>query len=88
MRKVCILLILMLLSVAAVWSRGKEQERPKQCSEVMTEILNVPDGIPQELLDKAECKGYHARGMVKTPPTGEPLAEVLNKKSPKNRSAK
>jgi len=54
MRKVCVLLILTLFSVAA-WSQEKEQERLKQCGEVMTDILNVPDGIPQELLDKAEC---------------------------------
>jgi lipid-binding SYLF domain-containing protein len=33
----------------------KEQERLKECNEVIGEILNIPDGIPQELLDKAEC---------------------------------
>ncbi len=47
------------LSVALVcmtgWGQEKEQNRLKQCGEVMTEILGIPDGIPQELLDKAEC---------------------------------
>ena len=34
---------------------GDEQKRLRNCSEVLGEILNVPDGLPQELLDKAEC---------------------------------
>ncbi|HWY58399.1 MAG TPA: lipid-binding SYLF domain-containing protein [Terriglobales bacterium] len=33
----------------------KEQERVKESGEVLKEILNIPDDIPQELLDKAEC---------------------------------
>src|ERR1700736_6818972 len=33
----------------------KEQERVKQSGEVLKEILNIPDNIPQDLLDKAEC---------------------------------
>ena len=32
-----------------------EEERLDNCSRVMREILNIPDGIPQDLLDKAEC---------------------------------
>ena len=32
-----------------------EEERLGNCSSVMKEILNIPDGIPQSLLDKAEC---------------------------------
>src|SRR6202140_5033855 len=33
----------------------KEEERVKEAGEVMKEILNIPDDIPQDLLDKAEC---------------------------------
>jgi lipid-binding SYLF domain-containing protein len=33
----------------------KEDERLAQCGEVMKEIVNIPDNIPQDLLDKAEC---------------------------------
>ena len=33
----------------------KEQERVKESGVVLKEILNIPDDIPQELLDKAEC---------------------------------
>src|SRR5262250_856083 len=32
-----------------------EAERVKDAGEVLKEILNIPDNIPQELLDKAEC---------------------------------
>ncbi len=33
----------------------KEQERVNESGEVLKEILNIPDDIPQDLLDKAEC---------------------------------
>ena len=33
----------------------KEQSRLENCGEVIKEILNMPDNIPQDLLDKAEC---------------------------------
>jgi SH3 domain-containing YSC84-like protein 1 len=33
----------------------KEQERVKASEDVLKEILNIPDDIPQDLLDKAEC---------------------------------
>ena len=34
---------------------NKEQERLENCGVVMQEVLDVPDNIPQELLEKAEC---------------------------------
>lgn len=33
----------------------KEEDRVKEAGQVMKEILNIPDNIPQDLLDKAEC---------------------------------
>ncbi len=33
----------------------KERERLENAGNVMEEILNIPDSIPQDLLDKAEC---------------------------------
>ena len=33
----------------------KEENRIANSSAVMTEILNVPDNIPRDLLDKARC---------------------------------
>src|ERR1700719_2789311 len=34
---------------------NKEQTRLQQCGVVMQEVLNVPDSIPKDLLEKAEC---------------------------------
>jgi lipid-binding SYLF domain-containing protein len=34
---------------------NKEQGRLENCGVVMQEVLDVPDNIPQELLEKAEC---------------------------------
>lgn len=55
MKKLWILLLSTILFSAVAWGQGKEQDRLKECGEVMNEILNVPDGIPQDLLDRAEC---------------------------------
>src|SRR6201988_2641481 len=33
----------------------REQKRLAACGQVFKEILDIPDGIPKELLDKAEC---------------------------------
>ena len=48
---------LMLCLAAAPLSAANEREadRVKDAGEVMKEILNIPDDIPQDLLDKAEC---------------------------------
>jgi SH3 domain-containing YSC84-like protein 1 len=34
---------------------NKEQKRLEECGVVMQEVLNVPDNIPHDLLEKAEC---------------------------------
>jgi lipid-binding SYLF domain-containing protein len=47
--------LLVFLIAAIAWGQEKEAERLEQCGAVMDEILNVPDGIPKDLLDKAEC---------------------------------
>ena len=39
----------------ALADNQKEQERVKESGEVLKEILNIPDDLPQDLLDKAEC---------------------------------
>ena len=43
------------LAVATVGAQGKEEDRLRECATVMKEILDIPDGIPKDLLDKAEC---------------------------------
>ncbi|HEY6465300.1 MAG TPA: lipid-binding SYLF domain-containing protein [Candidatus Acidoferrales bacterium] len=35
--------------------KSKEQQRLQDAGQVMKEIINIPDDIPQNLLDKADC---------------------------------
>jgi lipid-binding SYLF domain-containing protein len=44
-----------LLLPACAANDEKEAGRVKESGEVLKEILNIPDDIPQDLLDKAEC---------------------------------
>lgn len=46
-------MIMSLTMLAAVAS--DETERLEACEEVVISVLGVPEGIPQDLLDKAEC---------------------------------
>src|SRR5437868_13424604 len=43
------------LGSTALYAANKEQSRLENCGVVMQEILDVPDNIPRELLEKAEC---------------------------------
>lgn len=43
------------LASSAFASDQREEARVKDAGEVIKEILNIPDDIPQDLLDKAEC---------------------------------
>jgi len=52
---VSLLLMCVFLAPAFAVDNEKEQERVKDSGEVLKEILNIPDNIPQDLLDKAEC---------------------------------
>ena len=49
------LFVLLLSSVAVLADDEHEVDRVKDAGAVMKEILNIPDDIPQDLLDKAEC---------------------------------
>jgi len=44
-----------LLGLPLVGAHQKEEQRVQNAGTAIKEILNVPDGIPQQLLDKAEC---------------------------------
>ena len=55
MKTLLVLLLACALLPSAFADNQKEQERVKESGEVLKEILNIPDDIPQELLDKAEC---------------------------------
>src|SRR6202162_3489381 len=51
----CLSVLLLLTSGALAADDAKEVERVKEAGEVVKEILDIPDNIPQDLLDKAEC---------------------------------
>src|ERR1700751_4935129 len=53
-RKVTVTLCFMLLTVV-LYAQNKEQNRLENCGVVMQEIMNIPDNIPQEVMEKAEC---------------------------------
>jgi lipid-binding SYLF domain-containing protein len=44
-----------MLAAASLIAQNKEEGRLENAGLVMEEILNLPDSIPQDLLDKAEC---------------------------------
>ena len=46
----------LLLAAPGLWAgNDKEQDRVKESGTVMKEILDIPDNIPKDLFDKAEC---------------------------------
>jgi lipid-binding SYLF domain-containing protein len=53
----CILFVFapLLAEVASAADQIKDEDRLKNCGTVLQEILDVPDDIPQDLLDKADC---------------------------------
>jgi len=56
MRKVFVFAVAILLACPTFAAEeSREQKRLTACGEVFKEILNIPEGIPQDLLNKAEC---------------------------------
>jgi len=57
MKKLLVCLLVFLMSTAAAFAADdeREEDRVKDAGTVLKEILNIPDDIPQDLLDKAEC---------------------------------
>src|SRR5580704_9895741 len=52
---VCAMSALLLAITSWADDTEKDEDRLKNASTVLTEILNIPDDIPQDLLDKADC---------------------------------
>jgi lipid-binding SYLF domain-containing protein len=46
---------LMLAAATRADDKQNDEDRLKSCSTVLTEILNIPDDIPQDVLDRADC---------------------------------
>ena len=53
----CILFVVapLFAELASATDQTKDDDRLKNCGTVLKEILDVPDNIPQDLLDKADC---------------------------------
>jgi SH3 domain-containing YSC84-like protein 1 len=49
------ILVLLLVFPSFAADQTREQKRLEACGQVFKEILDIPDGIPKELLNKAEC---------------------------------
>lgn len=54
-RKTILIFCLGLIASTPLFAANKEQERLRNAGVVMQEIMNVPDNIPQQVIEKAEC---------------------------------
>jgi lipid-binding SYLF domain-containing protein len=55
MRKMLAVAMVAALVTLPAGAQKKEQERLEQCGTVLKEILDIPEGVPPDLLNKAEC---------------------------------
>ena len=55
MKKICAVFVLLIIIAAPVFAQKKEQDRVANAGDVMKEILNISDDIPQSVIDKADC---------------------------------
>ncbi|MGC1160772.1 MAG: hypothetical protein WA881_01575, partial [Candidatus Sulfotelmatobacter sp.] len=51
----CAIGALLLATISWADDKEKDEDRLKNAGTVLSEILNIPDDIPQDLLDKADC---------------------------------
>ena len=54
MRAIVAILVLVMVG-PALMAQDTEQERLESSAQALEEILNIPDALPKELLNKAEC---------------------------------
>jgi SH3 domain-containing YSC84-like protein 1 len=55
MKRIFSLMVVIALAGLPAYAQKDENNRIENAGKVMVEILNIPDDIPQDLLDKAEC---------------------------------
>ncbi|MGO9824994.1 MAG: lipid-binding SYLF domain-containing protein [Terriglobales bacterium] len=55
MKTVWVGVVLLAMMSLSAFGQKKEQERVANAGTVMKEILNIPDDIPQSVIDKADC---------------------------------
>src|SRR5690348_17918248 len=56
-KQLAVLTFVLLLAapLLAAKDNEKEQDRVKDAGQVLKEIINIPDDIPKDLFDRAEC---------------------------------
>lgn len=55
MNRIACLALALAMACSAMGDETREQKRLEACGQVFKEIMDIPDGIPKDLLDKAEC---------------------------------
>ncbi|MFZ3340881.1 MAG: lipid-binding SYLF domain-containing protein [Terriglobales bacterium] len=55
MKKVWLGVVLVAVIAVPAFGQNKEQGRVENAGKVMKEIMNIPDNIPQSVIDKADC---------------------------------
>ena len=55
MQKVWLGVFLLAVSALPIFGQDKEQDRVENAGKVVHEIMNIPDDIPQSVIDKADC---------------------------------
>src|SRR5580704_2071058 len=55
MKRSLVIGVCLSFAAGAVYAATKEQKRLENCGVVMQEVLNIPDNLPRQVLDKAEC---------------------------------
>jgi lipid-binding SYLF domain-containing protein len=55
MKKAFVFLLVLSLACPAFAVETREQKRLTACGQVFKEVMDIPDGIPKDLLNKAEC---------------------------------
>jgi lipid-binding SYLF domain-containing protein len=55
MKRVWLGVVLFAVVASPAFGQGKEQDRVENAGKVMKEIMDIPDDIPQSVIDKADC---------------------------------
>ena len=55
MKRFCSGVVLLAMVALPAFGQDKEQDRVENAGKVVQEIMNVPDNIPQSVIDKADC---------------------------------
>ena len=55
MKRVCLAVVWVAVIAFPAFGQKKEQDRVENAGKVMQEIVNIPDDIPPDVLDKADC---------------------------------